>query len=1473
MKIIKLSFLLSFSLIINLSYSQSADITQGCFPLSVQFTAPGGSSTYFWNFDDGATSTQQNPTNTFNSAGTYEVEFFETVGGTVIGSIIIDIYPQPTPEFTVDQASGCAPLFVNFSDNTTINSGITINGYSWVFGDGATAVGQNSSHLFNDAGEYYVSLGLITNMPSCDVTELYSDYISVSEAPNASFTTDPSPAFSCVVPFTLDFDNTSTSDLSLTYEWDFGNGETSTSENPSDITYNDEGTFQVTLTATDANGCDDNSIINVTLGQPEASFEIPDTICIDEFTSINNTSPSGIYSWTFGSNAIPSNSSLTNPSVAFTSSGYHDITLNILGECPTSTTVSVFVQDPTAEFVSSPTYSCSAPMVVDFTPVMQDAGEYEWTFGNGESSQDVNPTVTYINPDTTIYSINGPHDTVFYYEITLELTTFAGCFAEFSLIDTLHEPNALIFPDVVEGCLPLTVNYADSSITNENEPIVEWEWIFDDGTSFVTNDYSSQSHTYTEPGEYGTYLIITNSAGCTDTSYVTTISVGDSMTPDFTVDQTEVCPGEPVQFTDITSGSYADSIDAWHYTTESSMMFHCFQESDASWAYENETGPQNVTLTVEFNGCYSSATQVGLVNVLGPIAHIDYTCTCDEPFVVNFINESNDATEILWDFGDGETSTDDNPMHVYSATGDYTVTLSAFNTISGCPDSFDESLVYIRDIQASFFSDSLLCHGVENPFDASLSQDVHMACNRGFHWEFDDMSIHPLTTSDPNAELPFPNSGPVGVTLVVTDINGCTDTATNNVAIYGLEADFASDLNSVCLPSVVDFEDLSFADTTITSWSWDFGDGQQYFEQDTNHLYTISTYNDIPTDLDTIFVFLTIEDEIGCVSEDSLYIFVYGITSNLTVSDNTLCSGEMANFTATDFTQLGSNLTFDWNFGNGETSNLQNPTDIEFIDEGSYDVLLIYEEIASGCFDSTTINLNVLNFPTPSFTTSSGSDLYICPNDNVLFSNTTTTGSPFMSYSWDFGNGNTSTVTDPGTTYPDNGTYTVQLIASIDAPYGCVDTIQQTYNVQGPVGGFTTDLGNGSICRLDEVLFTMDVTSVVDTFYWDFGDGTNAAGINPISHQYTFVPPSGQTTAILVMSNSDGSCPITDEAPISIYEVIADFNRNFNDVDTAICYQPYPLMNISQNANTYFWDFGDGSTSSSLDPGDHVYSTPGTYTVLLAIENDLWGCTDTLIKDIVLHPIPDIAAFGDTICEGDIGELTVITPISSAGYIWSNITSELIFDADQPLASSSPQFTSEYEVVVLDTNSCTNNTATSILVVNDLDVSNFDTIVPMGDIVYLPLEFDINVFDLQWDPEESQGSGCLLCSPPYVQALEDETYHLIISDKFDCFEATADYEVLVHPDIFIDIPTTFTPNGDGVNDIIYVEGWGIQELLEYKIFNRYGEQVFESTKMEHGWNGYYKGIIQNNDTYAYKVKALTWRNEEQIMEGYINLMR
>jgi len=1447
-----LFFFLFFS---KLSFSQTATPMQGCVPLTVNFTAPAGGTTHFWDFGDGATATGQNPDNTFVNPGTYTVEYSATAGGSVIGTITINVYEQPVPEFTATPTEGCAPLQVNFEDATQVGAGVNVTGYSWVFGDGGSATGSSTSHWFTSPGSYSVSLQITTNLASCNATEIYNDAITVTQGPAVSFTTTPNPASSCDPPLTVSFNNLSSSSQTLTYDWDFGNGSTSTDEDPADQTYTQNGNYTITLTATDPDGCASTFTRPVTIGSPETDFVIPDTVCLGETIQMENNSSAGFYQWTFAAGNNPQISNQAEPSVTFDVEGLQDVTLTTSsGQCSSDLTIQIFVEEATAEFTSTPDYSCSIPMDVQFTPVNQGYATYEWVFGDSATSNLAAPLHTYNYEDTTEYSWYGL-DTL---HTVLVVTSSAGCKDTAWATDTLWLPNAVFFPDVAEGCLPLTVTFSDSSTSRED--IVSWEWHLGDGSVINASNGDPVSVTYTEPGHFGSYLVIENASGCTDTSYTVVTIVGDELTPDFTVDQTEICPGDVVQFTNTTALS--DSVDYWHYYSETNRQFHCFDDPDPTWTYENETGLQDVSLMVGWNGCFSTTTISDLIQVNGPIAEILLNCECDAPYDVDFANVSQDFTSISWDFGDGNSATDSLFTHTYAATGDYTVVLTAENSGTGCPTSYDTAVVRIRDIQAAFSSDSILCEGVPEPFDASASQDVFSDCWGGYTYQFDDPTLRPITTPNVNQPIGFPSSGSVGVTLIVRDINGCRDTASSNVRVYGIDADFSLSADHICTPTEVNFSDLSTSDTAITSWGWSFGDFSFGSDQNPDHTYTFY--------LDTINVDMVATNEAGCVDTASALITMYQPFSNVSSTPFTpnICVGQEVNFTATDYTLGGSNLEFEWDFMDGNTSMDQNPSN-QFDEAGSYVVTLNYTEISSGCTGSATRTVNVQDYPIAGFDNDADTlSIYCAPEQAQFFDTTMADG--FYTRFWTidgtpFGQQNPES---PQTNITGIGEYEVRLI--VNTSYGCADTAYQTVLGVNAEGSFTID--QNTICRNESITFTLQDTSGVFDFFWDFGDGTSVANESPVEHTYTFVPPNGETVGKLVVSGPFGACPEQASEPIFIHEVVADFLRN-DGVDTALCFQPFPLDNQSLNSDQFYWDFGFGQPSTIEEPGVLEFPQPGTYDITLGVVNSQLGCNDTIVKSIVLHPIPEVFSIGDTICEGDAGNLIVTNPESTSDYTWTPVVSDNapVVDPSATSTTSSPLLTADYEIALVDTNGCTDLDTATISVINPLVLSNWDTTIVIGDSICLPIDAEAGLYFFEWTPTD--GLDCDTCGSPCIQPMEKVTYSVAVTDILSCFTANADYTVDIYPETFISMPTTFTPNGDGPNDVVKVEGWGVKELIEFRIFNRWGEEIFLSTDMEIGWDGTYKGVLQNNDVYAYQIKALTWRDEEKTLEGYINLMR
>ena len=575
--ILLLSTIIFFSFITNIK-AQTANVTQGCSPLEVSFSGPAGQPTFFWEFGDGAIATDQNPTNTFGTTGTFIVQLFDVDGGNLIGSVTIEVFEDPIISIVADPLGGCFPLNTTFTGSIEANSAIVGTDFQWSFGDGGSGSGPTTSNTYTTEGTFDVGLEVITNFPNCSETQLFNDFIETTQQPDASFTTSPSPAASCAAPFEVSFNNTTTTS-GLTFDWDFGNGQTSTDENPPNVTYTEDGSFDVTLTATNSSGCATVITSNINVGPPTASFSLPDTICFNETVTINNTSTTGSFSWDFGPNAIPPVSTEANPSVTFTAPGIQTISLNVsaVGGCTSDETITVFVTDEiSADFNLTTNPVCEDPFQFTLTPDFMDpTATYQWLVSRTNeptdtilNSNEMSPSFEYINPDTTIFSENG--DIII--SVEYSVTSAEGCVVTGTLIDTLYEPNARFSPDVVDGCAPLEVIFSDSSLSID--PIISYTYNYGDGTQETFTNDDDVTHTFTQTGEFDVILFTENDQGCIDTSFAITIEVGETLVPDFTVTETTVCPGDTVQFTDLTNNP---NIDGWHFVAEGGLASHCFQ--------------------------------------------------------------------------------------------------------------------------------------------------------------------------------------------------------------------------------------------------------------------------------------------------------------------------------------------------------------------------------------------------------------------------------------------------------------------------------------------------------------------------------------------------------------------------------------------------------------------------------------------------------------------------------------------------------------------------------------------------------------------------------------------------------------------------------------------------------------------------------------------------------------------------------
>jgi len=1173
----------------NLS-AQIATNTVGCAPHQVEFTAPAGVSTVFWDFGDGASNNNSNnPTNTYVSSGTYTARFGLTEGN-YTDSIVVNVYEKPVLEIVQDPAIACAPAEITLTNTTNIPDGITLLATGWAFFDGTVESGINTQKSFNIGGKYSVTLTIETDIANCNSSRQFDDFIEITDGPATAFSADQSLS-ACEGPLDLLFFNeTPGNDLQL--EWDFGNGSQWSGDNPPVQTYVEDGNYTVSLTATNVQGCSKTRTRQVSIGNPIADFNVADTVCTgDQSLVLLNTSSAGDYTWTVTGPASFS-SNAANPGYDFPVGGTYEVKLEVVAEgglCRNEITKTIFSQQLDASFTADPTYSCFDPTNVTFTPNNAIEGvTYNWEFGDDSTSMESNPVHLYDADNESPYDPNGE----FPFTPKLTLSSNAGCESVDSMEIILDIPLARFMPDTVSGCVPLAVAFSDSSMSTQT--ITNWEWIYADGNtqSFSNND--AHTYTYNEPGDYDVRLVITNDLGCQDTSYVIRVEVGEKLAPDFTVDKTSVCQGEPIQFTEVTNNP---NIDEWHYYTNNGRSSHCFDDGNPIIPFDTETGQFDVQLVVGYNGCLDSITKTNFIEVKGPIAQIDWMQNCETPNTVMFTSNSGDATDLSWDFGDGETGTNTTETHDYATTGDYQVILTAQNAGSGCAPSIDTALIQIRNIQAVGEVKMEQCKDIPMMLMSGESVDADTACFRGYTWFFNHPGVRPVTTDMPTVEdISYPDTGMYTIDLVAEDVNGCTDTARFPVIVHEAMVSFDIDRTELCSPQSIEISNIVATTTSesIETYMWDFGDGGEGSEEANPGSYTYFSGPENGGDQLTISV--SIEDDAGCPGDFQRTIDYYTPSSFINAGDVSLCVGEPFTASATSFERDGVNrpLSYEWNFGNNETANTQS-VETTYAEGGMYTVELTYTEIGTPCTQVATQLVEVQDIPVAAFTSDVDNGEPLCAPGVVNFTDNSTSLVP-LSQGWDFGNGGSGIGSSVSSPYNVAGTYAVEL--SVSTSFGCSDNTTRDFTFeQGPTAEI--ELSGTSFCVGDMVTATITNQSDVTDFSWEFEGNTFGQNDPEVEIEITRLPTGG-TAPIKLTVAGVGGCNTAIEERIQV----GGFDFTVTPL-TDGCLRAQVSTIGGSLPTGYSIDYGD-NTGTTTDLS-HKYANEGTYEVTVTVP-DAAGC-------------------------------------------------------------------------------------------------------------------------------------------------------------------------------------------------------------------------------------------------------------------------
>jgi gliding motility-associated-like protein len=1417
----------------------SSDVVEGCSPLVVSFTdqSTGAPTAWYWEFGNGATSTLKNPSTTFFEPGTYTITLTVTNANgsnTVTKANYITVYGKPEVSFSVPDSTGCYPFPVQISDNSTASPGTVNTAWVWDLGDGTQSTEQNPTIVYQNDGDYTVSLK-VTNNKGCWGVATKHGYIQINGTVKAGFNFQP--PVSCQAPFVVSFQNTSTGPGQLSYTWDFGDGDTATEASPNH-SYTSNGLYSVTLIATSSEGCADtlrqSELVN--LQTTATSFSAPDVACVGDTVLFSNTSPvlASTTAWTFGDGTT---SNELSPVKIFTTPGTYTIKLQqTYGTCSDiiSKTIQVFAK-PAAAFTADTTADCQPPLTVRFTNSSTGATSYLWNFGDSTTSTEENPVHTYTSYGT--------------FPVTLLVTNASGCTDSFRLSRSIfiNKPQITFTSLPVSGCVPLAVTF--EATVDAPAPVTSYAWDFGNG---VTSTEIKPSFTYTEPGTYAVTLTVATASGCTETYVMErAVTIGRKPSPSFSAEPTTVCALQPVQFTNtsVQAGSFTWLFGDGGTSTEQNPLYQYI-----------DTGTFDIKLIADNNGCRDTLTLADYITIKPPIARFAVRPSCTNKLFYTFTDQSIGAQTWQWDFGDGSTTSgEQNPTHTYRAYGIYTVTLTV--TSDSCIHIKKTEVRVVNGTPDFTIAPPAACKGTPVLFSADTTNIANIV-SYTWNFGFGGPQGYGLSTS-----AIYPRSGTYNVSLVVRDVNGCEDSTVKKQAVRmnGPTAGIKAQNNNGCKGLIATFSDASKDDGTakILNWEWNLGDGttvKQTALSPVQHRYEKAGSYDVR---------LKVTDAGGCA--DSLLlpglVQTKDIIADFVSADTVSCPGATVRFSNTSKT--ATPYTSFWTFGDGKTARQQQPS-TTYSADGLYSVQLRIVD-ADGCTDSIQRNNYIfIKHPVAAFTVNDSAST--CVPFQVQYTNTS---SHYTQHVWDL-SGGTSRLLNPTQYYNTAGIYQTKLI--VTSPGGCTDTATKTISVYD-IAASKIDYLPVNGCKPLTVNLTA-TTPVKMDFIWDFGDGTILSSRDTArQHVYNYF---GDFVPKIIMKNSGGCVvAITGQDTIRIKGATAKYginNRLFCDSGTVHFTDSTTFNNPITGYN---WNFGDGTTSTTPSPS-HLYTKPGLYNVSLSVQTEN-RCVDTfrLQYPIKVVASPAIRIAGDSvICAGGgivHRGLFERSDTSAVQWAWSfpNGNQSAIQSPPKQVYETAGRF--RVQTVAVNSSGC-HDTAWQNIVVNPVPSVTLPSVITtmVGTPVTIPAIYSNDIRNYQWTVPE--GLSCTDCPQPVASPKFNTNYSVLFTDNNGCRNrGTVQVIVLCNNDnVFL--PNTFSPNGDGSNDVFFVRGKGLSRVKMLRIFNRWGQIVFERANFNvndasAGWDGTFKGAKAAPDVYVYQAEIFCDNSQVVKFEGNVALIQ
>ncbi|RFS24619.1 PKD domain-containing protein [Chitinophaga silvatica] len=832
----------------------------------------------------------------------------------------------------------------------------------------------------------------------------------------------------------------------------------------------------------------------------------------------------------------------------------------------------------------------------------------------------------------------------------------------------------------------------------------------------------------------------------------------------------------------------------------------------------------------------------------------DVTKSC-KTYTANFTDATPNIATRVWDFGDGTTLTTSNPyiQHAYTKAGKFDVTLTVTSS-SGCQATLKKT-EYI-DIS---LPDVVLSSPVSGcvPYNAVFTATSTNSTNdptTSYTWNFGDGQT--VTQSGGNLTHQYTQTGTYDVGVTITTGSGCTVTKTFSKQVRTGNppgnVSFTLAPTAACVGEPVRLiASARYAD----SYSWDFGDGQTLIglENDIRHNFNANG---------TLTVNMKAGNN-GCyIAATPATVDITGPISQFNVIRD--CNNKSQFIFTNSSSGITANTNFEWDFGDNTPIVKSRDASHIYTVPGDYTVRLTISENGKACSHSS---YQKIYYFIPDFTSGVNA---ICRGTKATYEVLNVPLGLVSSYTWNFGDGTSMTTTSQTQikTWNNAGLFANQLVIHYKDPAYCDDVVTKTndINILAPQANFTT---SSLLCAGQPVTFvnqTIPSPNIpIANWQWDLGNGRSSTALTP-PPDTKFSASGNQSVKLVVVDARNCKDSITKSININPTPFV-----KANAAQSKICEgNSVSLKAISDGTVQWLT-----TTNISCNFCTDAIANPTTNTRYIVQASNVYGCMMKDSTDITVVPKVNLTVSNDTIaCYGSSVQLKAA---GAAYYKWTPVLGLTNDNVADPVTTPIEDIT--YQVTGTNDPICPMSAPLSVKVeVKPVPqvYAGKDQTVMVGSIVSLRASGSPDVIKYTWSPTEYLDNP----NTPYAIAAvrKPMTYSVTGTNQYGCKKSdVVNIDLVCNSDVMY-IPNTFSPNGDGVNDIFYVRGKGINFIKSFRIFNRLGQEVFHREKINiddinAGWNGNYNGKPMPADVYIYFVEAYCDTNEFFQLKGNVTLLR